>query len=363
MDSHSEAAIFIGLLLVLLAASLQQMLPPPPSSTVGIDLGTTFSAVAVFDDGEITVIPSAYGSTILPSVVFVPDNGSEPILTGDRARPAAAASPGTLVYDAKRLIGKAYDPARTPDEARGLPFDVVAAAPREWDGLPPPPKSAPPSPRPSAEARLQVWAGGQRVLLAPEEVGALVIRELKGAAEAHVGRPVTQAVLAVPVGFGASQIAATRRAAHLSGLEVLRMIHEPTAAAMAYGLHNQAHALTVMVYDLGGGTLDVSLLNLNNGIFEVMAAAGDNRLGGQDFSAALLERILSDVAERMPGTDIRGDAEVMRELREEAERIKARRIPVRAVALASTLTLLATPTLPITLALAHHVPSFTCRLT
>ena len=108
------------------------------------------------------------------------------------------------------------------------------------------------------------------------------------------------------------------------------MIHEPTAAAMAYGLHNQAHALTVMVYDLGGGTLDVSLLNLNNGIFEVMAAAGDNRLGGQDFSAALLERILSDVAARMPGTDIRGDAEVMRELREEAERIKARSMPARA---------------------------------
>ena len=159
--------------------------------------------------------------------------------------------------------------------------------------------------------------------LAPEDVGTLVVHELKLAAEAYIGRTVENAVLAVPVGFNAKQINATKQAATAAGLTVLRTIHEPTAAAMAYGLHTRSHVNTVMVYDIGGGTLDVSLLNLNNGIFEVMAAAGDNRLGGQDFNLVLLEHLVEMVSKKLgAGVRVTDDVEAMRALREEAERIK-----------------------------------------
>ena len=148
---------------------------------------------------------------------------------------------------------------------------------------------------------------------------------LKKTAEEKIGRPVEKVVLAVPVGFDLHQIRATRRAAELAGLQVLRTIHEPTAAAMAYGLHQHAHAMTVMVYDLGGGTLDVSILNLNNGIFEVMSAAGDNQLGGQDFTEVLVEKLVKDISQRLgEGSEarIRGEREWMRALRDESERLK-----------------------------------------
>jgi len=133
---------------------------------------------------------------------------------------------------------------------------------------------------------------------------------------------VDLAVLAVPVGFNAMQINATKEAAVLAGFQVLRTIHEPTAAAMAYGLHTHSQVNTVMVYDMGGGTLDVSLLNLNNGIFEVMAAAGDNRLGGQDFNLGIVDALVSRVGAKLPTKDVAADTEAMRALREEAERIK-----------------------------------------
>ena len=176
--------------------------------------------------------------------------------------------------------------------------------------------------RSQLEAHLTLTTGSQRLRFAPEDIGAMVVGELKRAAELHIGREVRQAVLAVPVGFNRKQINATREAAELAGLEVLRMIHEPTAAAMAYGLHTHAEVNTVMVYDMGGGTLDVSLLNLNNGIFEVMSAAGDNRLGGQDFNLGLLQHLEAEVRRKMPAHDLDADTEGMRVLREEAERLK-----------------------------------------
>ena len=349
MDTSNEIFIFIGVMLILLAASVQHMIPNPPATAVGVDLGTTFSCVAVFEDGEINVITNEAGSTITPSVVYVPQNGSF-VVVGEHARATAARANGTLVYDAKRFIGKRWSP-QLPAEATGLPFDVVPSMSAWGDQL-----------RPT----LRVHAGGQQLSFAPEEVGALIVKQakvssraifpisscashlwhaffptphplypaptlaflppqLRAAAAEHVGRAVDKAVIAVPVGFGGAQIRATKRAAELAGFEVLRVIHEPTAAAMAYGLHNTgAHSLTVMVYDMGGGTLDVSLLNLNNGIFEVMAAAGDNRLGGQDFSAAILGWILDKLAERLPERQPTRDPEVMRALREEAERVKVR---------------------------------------
>ncbi|EOD09601.1 hypothetical protein EMIHUDRAFT_448423 [Emiliania huxleyi CCMP1516] len=273
--------IFFSLICVLLAASVQHMLPSPPVTAVGIDLGTTFSCIATFNDGEVEVVVNAEGSTITPSVLFVPEDGSD-LVVGEYARAAAARQNGTLLYDAKRLIGKRFDAERLAVEAAELPF----------------------------------------------EVGAHIVRRLRAAAERRVGAEVRLAVLAVPVGFARQQIEATREAAMLAGFEVMRTIHEPTAAAMAYGLHEGGGAggsLTVLVYDMGGGTLDVSLLLLTNGIFEVVAAAGDNRLGGQDFSAAMLDELVAraSTAAEVDETAVRADRETMRAMREEAERVKA----------------------------------------
>lgn len=305
MDSGSECVIFFGLIMILLAAAVQKMMPSPPPTCVGIDLGTTFSCVAVFEDGDVTVINSPAGRSITPSVLFAPDDGSSAVV-GEGARAAAAEAAGSLVYDAKRFIGKRYVHDVAQREARGLPFELVPG---------------PSASRGQLEPHLQLNVGGQRVRLAPEDVGTLIVRQLKTAAEKYIGREVENAVLAVPVGFNAMQINATKHAAMAAGLNVLRTIHEPTAAAMAYGLHTRSHVSTVMVYDIGGGTLDVSLLHLNNGIFEVMAAAGDNRLGGQDFNFVLLEHLVSTVSAKL-GVAVTDDAEAMRVLREEAERIK-----------------------------------------
>ena len=283
------------------------MLPSPPPTCVGIDLGTTFSCIAVFEDGDVTVINSPAGRSITASVMFAPDNGTQAIV-GEGARAAAALHAGTLVYDAKRFIGKRFEPEVAELESRGLPFKLVPG---------------PSVSRGQVEPHLQLNVAGQPMRLAPEDVGTLVVHQLKLAAEKYIGRNVQNAVLAVPVGFNARQINATKEAATNAGLNVLRTIHEPTAAAMAYGLHTRTHVNTVMVYDIGGGTLDVSLLNLNNGIFEVMAAAGDNRLGGQDFNLVILEYLVETIGAKLgPSVRITEDTEAMRALREEAERIK-----------------------------------------
>jgi molecular chaperone DnaK (HSP70) len=292
---------------ILLAAAVQKMMPSPPPTCVGIDLGTTFSCVAYFDNGDITVINNHAGRSITPSVLFIPDNATD-VVVGEDARATAANAPGTLVYDAKRFIGKRFLHDVVQLESEKLPFELVPGISAV---------------RGQTEAHLQLSMGGQKSRLAPEDVGTLIVHSLKQAAEAHIGRTVENAVLAVPVGFNALQINATRQAAMAAGLNVLRTIHEPTAAAMAYGLHTNAQVHTVMVYDIGGGTLDVSLLNLNNGIFEVMAAAGDNRLGGQDFNLVLLEHLITLVSDKLgPSVRITDDADAMRALWEEAERIK-----------------------------------------
>eukprot|EP00962_Isochrysis_galbana_P015022 scaffold4302_cov98-Isochrysis_galbana.AAC.1 len=224
MDSSSECFIFFALIIVLLAASVQQMMPSPPVTAVGIDLGTTFSCIAAFNDGEVDVIVNAEGSTITPSVLFVPSNGSD-LIVGEYARSVAARQLGTLLYDAKRFVGKRYDAARLADEVAGLPFDIVPRRPAN-------------DPTRALEPHLLARRdGGQPLTFAPEEVGAHIIRRLRAAAEKHIGQPVRLAVLAVPVGFARPQIEATRQAAILAGFEVMRIIHEPTAAAMAYGLH------------------------------------------------------------------------------------------------------------------------------
>jgi hypothetical protein len=287
---------------VLLAAALRNFIPPAPSTTVGIDLGTTFSCVAVFDNGRVHVIDVEPGSTILPSAVALREGA--PPLVGS----AALESEGLgLVYDAKRFIGRAYSPADADQlaaEAAQLPFDIVSG----W----------------SAErkrAETHILPRGFRVPLRAEEVSAMILRKLRAAAEKHIGRKVRAAVLAVPVDFTEEQRNATREAARLADIEVLRLLHEPTAAAIAYGLHQHPNVRSVMVYDLGGGTLDVSLLDLDNGIFSVVAAAGNNFLGGQDVNRLLSGHFAAYASPPFTPAEL-ADAELANRLRAAVEQLK-----------------------------------------
>ncbi len=247
------------------------------SRIVGIDLGTTNSLVAYVDPatGLPRVIPDAEGRVLLPSVVsFTPDG----VLVGEPARRQLARRPRSTVYSVKRLMGRGYDDIK--GEVAHFPFAV-----RPADGV----------------VRLDV---GDREVT-PPEVSAVILRALKERAEAYFGEPVERAVITVPAYFNDAQRQATRDAGRIAGLDVVRIVNEPTAASLAYGLHRLATGV-IAVYDLGGGTFDISILRVKDGIFEVLATNGDTHLGGDDFDRALVEWLLEDLA-ASHGVDPRGD--------------------------------------------------------
>ena len=271
------------------------------SRIVGIDLGTTNSLVAYVDDrtGLPVVIPDQDGRRLLPSVVaFTPDG----ILVGEAARRQLARRPADTVYSAKRLMGRGWEDIK--DELRYLPFRVVPA-----------------------EGIVRLAVGGREVT--PPEVSAIVLRALKERAEAHFGAPIERAVVTVPAYFNDSQRQATKDAGRIAGLDVVRIVNEPTAASLAYGLHRLGQGV-VAVYDLGGGTFDISILRVKDGIFEVLATNGDTHLGGDDIDRALMLWLLDDVRARhqaelaRDGLDLAADPEAMQELRLAAEAAKIR---------------------------------------
>lgn len=246
--------------------------PPPRPGVVGIDLGTTFSVIAIFHNGSVEVVPDQQNRILTPSVVAFPD-ASGTVLVGHEAREYGMGHPAAMVFDAKRYIGHNFTEENVQRDLALVPFDVISAG---------------------GKAHIRITAGdGTRLTMSPQAVGAYVLGKMKRQAEAYVARPVMQAVLAVPADFTEEQRNATIEAGRLAGLEVLRVISEPTAAALAYGLQDMA-AANILVYDFGGGTLDVSLLRLDNGVFEVQAACGDEHLGGQDLNVRLLEFLLED---------------------------------------------------------------------
>ncbi len=262
------------------------------SRIVGIDLGTTNSLVAYMEGDFPKVIPDAEGRVLLPSVVaFTPDG----VLVGDAAKRQLVRNPTQTIYSVKRFMGKGYEDVK--EELRYFPFQVL----------------------PSREiVRIRV---GEREVT-PPEVSALILRALKERAEAHLGEPVRKAVITVPAYFNDSQRQATKDAGRIAGLEVLRIVNEPTAASLAYGLHRLTEG-TVAVYDLGGGTFDISILKVKDGIFEVLATNGNTHLGGDDFDRALVDWLLADIRARH-GVDLGGDLEAMQELRLGAEAAKCR---------------------------------------
>ena len=262
------------------------------AKAVGIDLGTTNSVIAVWEGGEARVIPNAEGARTTPSVVAYTDNGER--LVGQLARRQAILNPKGTITSAKRFIGRHYD--EITDEAKAVSFDVVA----DENGV----------------ARFQVQ--GKKV--APEEVSALVLRKLVDDAAKQLGEKVTEAVITVPAYFNDAQRTATKDAGRIAGLEVLRIINEPTAAALAYGIDKRQHE-TVLVFDLGGGTFDVSLLDVGDGVVEVRSTAGDTHLGGDDFDRRLVD-YLADDFQKQAGIDLRSDAQALQRLFEAAEKAK-----------------------------------------
>ncbi|MFC2002660.1 molecular chaperone DnaK [Chloroflexota bacterium] len=261
---------------------------------IGIDLGTTFSCVAVIEAGEPKVIPSAEGGRTTPSIVAISKTGER--LAGQVARRQAITNPDNTIFSIKRLMGRKYDEPSTEYDRKLLPYKITKA--------------------PNGDAKVVM---GDREY-SPAEISAMVLQKLKADAEAYLGEKVTEAVITVPAYFNDSQRQATKDAGKIAGLEVLRIINEPTAASLAYGLDKKQDE-TIAVYDLGGGTFDISILELGEGTFQVKSTNGDTHLGGDDFDQGIIGW-LCDEFKRDQGIDLRQDRMALQRLKEAAERAK-----------------------------------------
>ena len=260
---------------------------------IGIDLGTTNSCVAVMEGKNAKVIENAEGARTTPSMVAFTDKGER--LVGQPAKRQAVTNPTNTLYACKRLIGRRYDDPHTKKEAEMVPYQIV----------------------PASNGDAWVEAGGKQY--SPSQVGAFVLQKMKETAETYLGHGITQAVVTVPAYFNDAQRQATKDAGKIAGLDVLRIINEPTAAALSYGV-DQKEGL-VAVYDLGGGTFDVSILEISGGVFEVKATNGDTFLGGEDFDTVLLDSFVQTF-KKESGIDLTGDKLAVQRLREAAEKAK-----------------------------------------
>ncbi len=266
------------------------------SKIVGIDLGTTNSVVAVMEGGEPTVISSAEGSRLTPSIVAFNKNGER--LVGLTAKRQATINPENTVFSVKRFIGRRIDDPETAAEKSRLPYAVVSG--------------------PQGDIRVKIKQTGREYT--PQEISAMVLAKLKKDAEDYLGTAVTKAVITVPAYFNDSQRQATKDAGKIAGLEVLRIINEPTAAALAYGL-DKGEDETILVFDLGGGTFDVSVLEVGDGVVEVLATNGDTHLGGDDWDLAIVDWVTAEFL-RDQGIDLNKDRQALQRIREAAEKAK-----------------------------------------
>jgi len=267
---------------------------------VGIDLGTTYSCVGVYKNGRVEIIPNDQGNRITPSyVAFTVDDSDETRLIGEAAKQQATVQPEQTLFDVKRLIGRRYKDKSVQSDKKLLPYNIIDKAGKPY---------------------IRVKVKGEQKDFAPEEVSALVLTKMKETAENYLGKAVGHAVITVPAYFSDAQRQATKDAGQISGLNVLRIINEPTAAAIAYGLDKQAEK-NILVYDLGGGTFDVSLLTIDNGVFEVVATSGDTHLGGEDFDQRLITHFIEKF-KKTHGDDLSKDKKAIQKLRREVEKAK-----------------------------------------
>jgi len=261
---------------------------------IGIDLGTTNSVVAVMEGGEPTVIPSAEGERLVPSVVAVNKNHER--LVGRVARNQAVVNPENTIFSIKRFMGRRYDDPEVQKAMTRVPYKVTAA--------------------PNGDVRV-VLDGKE---YSPPEISAMILAKIKADAEAYLGEPVTQAVITVPAYFNDAQRNATKDAGRIAGLEVLRIINEPTASSLAYGLDKKKDEV-IAVYDLGGGTFDISILDVGEGVFQVRSTSGDTFLGGDDFDQRIIDYV-ADEFKKEHGIDLRHDRQALQRLKEAAEKAK-----------------------------------------
>merc|ERR1712003_414411 len=268
-------------------------------TVIGIDLGTTYSCVGVFKNGRVEIIPNDQGNRITPSYVAFTAEGER--LIGDAAKNQLTANPENTVFDAKRLIGREWGEKSVQHDAKFFPFKLV-----EKDNKP----------------HVQFTVNeGQTKQFAPEEISAMVLTKMKETAEAYLGKKVTHAVVTVPAYFNDAQRQATKDAGVIAGMTVMRIINEPTAAAIAYGLDKKEGEKNILVFDLGGGTFDVSLLTIDNGVFEVVSTNGDTHLGGEDFDQRTMD-YFQKLYKKKKGKNISKDNRALQKLRREVEKAK-----------------------------------------
>ena len=266
------------------------------SKIIGIDLGTTNSCMSVMEGNEAVVIPNSEGARTTPSVVAFSKDGER--LVGQAAKRQAVTNPKNTIFSAKRLIGRKF--SEVQEEAKSLPYAIVEGK--------------------NGDAYIECEVGGKKEKFAPEQISAIILQKLKADAEAYLGESVTEAVITVPAYFNDAQRQATKDAGQIAGLEVKRIINEPTAAALAYGLDKGQNEV-IAVYDLGGGTFDVSILEIGDGVFEVKATHGDTHLGGDNWDSAIIDYLIKEFKKEQ-GIDLRSDNMALQRLKEEVEKAK-----------------------------------------
>ncbi|CAG8493893.1 3848_t:CDS:1, partial [Paraglomus brasilianum] len=265
---------------------------------IGIDLGTTYSCVGVHVNGRVEIIANEQGNRITPSYVAFTEDGER--LIGDAAKNQAASNPENTIFDAKRLIGRRFNDKDVQNDMKNFPFKIV-----EKDDKP----------------VIQVKVKGELKTFTPEEISAMVLGKMRDIAESYLGKKVSHAVVTVPAYFNDAQRQATKDAGIIAGLNVMRIVNEPTAAAIAYGLDKGDGERQILVYDLGGGTFDVSLLSIDDGVFEVLATAGDTHLGGEDFDNRVIDYFVK-LYKKKNKVDVTKDLKAMGKLKREVEKAK-----------------------------------------
>jgi len=285
-------------LAVVVAAVLGDDKKEDVGTVIGIDLGTTYSCVGVFKNGRVEIIANDQGNRITPSYVAFTAEGER--LIGDAAKNQLTTNPENTIFDAKRLIGREFKDSSVQHDLKYFPFKVIEK---------------------QTKPHVQVETSQGQKTFAAEEISAMVLTKMKETAEAYLGKKVTHAVVTVPAYFNDAQRQATKDAGVISGMQVMRIINEPTAAAIAYGMDKKEGEKNVLVFDLGGGTFDVSLLTIDNGVFEVVATNGDTHLGGEDFDQRVMEHFIK-LYKKKKGKDLRKDNRAVQKLRREVEKAK-----------------------------------------
>ncbi|KAL5011603.1 hypothetical protein ScPMuIL_010154 [Solemya velum] len=301
IQSEMKAVVAAGLCALICAFSVDAAEDKKKDSVgtvIGIDLGTTYSCVGVFKNGRVEIIANDQGNRITPSYVAFTSEGER--LIGDAAKNQLTSNPENTVFDVKRMIGRSWDDKNVQQDIKFWPFKVINKG---------------------NKPHVQTTVGSDTKTFAPEEISAMVLGKMKEIAEDYLGKKIDNAVVTVPAYFNDAQRQATKDAGTIAGLNVMRIINEPTAAAIAYGLDKRDGEKNILVFDLGGGTFDVSLLTIDNGVFEVVATNGDTHLGGEDFDQRVMEHFIK-LYKKKKGKDIRKDNRAVQKLRREVEKAK-----------------------------------------